>query len=536
MNNEYMDSLRILINDFRNKVLFSGYLENKEMMQESEEQISENIEKLLSADKPKIMVYGIYNSGKSTLVNSICRKEVAEVGAKPTTDTITEYDNGPYILVDSPGVNAPIEHEMVAEKHLNGCHVILFVISSAGIFEDRMNYEKMVALINREIPFYIVLNERGAYIPPKEEGEEKRRKAIVEHEMELNNIKRKIIRNLVDVSGNREIAEKYEVIVVNAKRAWTGVEKNNEILVQKSNIYTLTNRLMSIIEGDGSIKQVFTPLVQFEQLVLKVENQLVSQMSDREFGVRRENLQTRISILQEEFFDGIYGCVSKHFEEIYRCSLLNSDLSGIWEDLIKEIEELYMSKIISINHYMKKAFKELSLTIDSKCNIINPQEIASHVQINNGKSFKNIDKSKTNVIEPKEKDNLVNRSFYKPSTTGDFLSTLLSLFKSKSKKEKEEYDRLCAEAESYNQQQQYLMEEELRRRQDARTKANALVDDFTRQIRKGLREDFTSKFNNVVNEIDNLINCNKANNMEVQKTVDECRRIREELARIKNNL
>lgn len=220
-----MKSIRILINDFKSNVLSSGYIENTKMVQELETQLSENIEKLLSADKPKVMVYGIYNSGKSTLVNSICRKKVAEVADKPTTDTVTEYDAGPYILVDSPGVNAPIEHEKLAEKHLNGCHVILFVISSAGIFEDRINYEKMIELINREIPFYIVLNERGTQIPPKEEGEEKRRKAISEHENELNDIKRKIIRNLIEVSGNKEIAEKYEVIVVNAKRAWNGVEK-----------------------------------------------------------------------------------------------------------------------------------------------------------------------------------------------------------------------------------------------------------------------------------------------------------------------
>lgn len=536
MNNEYMAAIKALTNDFRNMVLFSGYLENQELKQEADVQLTENIEKLLNSDKPKIMVYGIYNSGKSTLVNSICRKEVAEVAAKPTTDTITEYDVGPYILVDSPGVNAPIEHEKLAEKHLNGCHVILFVISSAGIFEDRMNYEKMVELINREIPFYIVLNERGAQIPPKEEGEEKRRKAIVEHEMEINNVKRKIIRNLIDVSGNREIAEKYEVIVVNAKRAWTGVEKKNEVLVQKSNISALTNRLMNIIEGDGAIKQVFAPLVQFEQLILKVENQLVAQMSDREYGNRRENLQTRISILQEEFFEGIYGCVSKHFDEIYRHCLSNTDISGIWDELVKEIEEMYRMKIVSLNHYMKEAFKELNLIIDAKCNVVNTQEANFQSPIDSGEKLKYSREYKTNIVEPKEKESLVNNSTSKPNSSGDFLSTLLSLFKSRSKKEREEYDRLCAEAESYNQQQQYLMEEEIRRRQDARAKANALMDDFARQIRQELRDDFAAKFNNVITEIDNAINCNKANNLEIQRVVCECRRIRDELAKIKSSL
>lgn len=45
---------------------------------------------LLQSPKPKIMVYGIYNSGKSTLVNALCERAVAEVADRPMTYRIGE--------------------------------------------------------------------------------------------------------------------------------------------------------------------------------------------------------------------------------------------------------------------------------------------------------------------------------------------------------------------------------------------------------------------------------------------------------------
>ena len=95
---------------------------------------------------------------------------------RPMTDQISEYDRGDYYLVDSPGVDAPIAHEIVTEEFLNKCHIILFVISTKGLFEDRDNYIRLAKLIAKEIPFIIVLNDRGAAMK-KEWSEEERKRA-----------------------------------------------------------------------------------------------------------------------------------------------------------------------------------------------------------------------------------------------------------------------------------------------------------------------------------------------------------------------
>lgn len=59
-------------------------------------QIEDTVKSLLVFDKPKVMVYGIYNSGKSTLINALMKQEVAEMADRPLTDHISEFDRGEY--------------------------------------------------------------------------------------------------------------------------------------------------------------------------------------------------------------------------------------------------------------------------------------------------------------------------------------------------------------------------------------------------------------------------------------------------------
>ena len=121
----------------------------------------------------------------------------------------------------SPEIDAPIAHEKITDEFLNKCHIILFVISSKGGFEGKYNYEKMADLINRDIPFIIVLNERGCLIKQEWSAEEKALKKA-EYGQELRSIQYKIIENLRKVTGDKNITDKYESYVLNARKAPPG--------------------------------------------------------------------------------------------------------------------------------------------------------------------------------------------------------------------------------------------------------------------------------------------------------------------------
>ena len=81
-------------------------------------QSTQQIEQKLQNLKPTIMVYGIYNAGKSTLINALIGQEKAKVSDRPETDMVTEYHWQGIRLFDTPGIDAPIQHQNITEAHL----------------------------------------------------------------------------------------------------------------------------------------------------------------------------------------------------------------------------------------------------------------------------------------------------------------------------------------------------------------------------------------------------------------------------------
>ena len=97
-----------------------------------------HIEDKLNNFKPTLMIYGIYNAGKSTLLNAIFgEREKAKTSDIPETSIIQAYEYKGYTIYDTPGINAPREHEEVTEEHLKKCELVLFVIGNIFSFEDR---------------------------------------------------------------------------------------------------------------------------------------------------------------------------------------------------------------------------------------------------------------------------------------------------------------------------------------------------------------------------------------------------------------
>ncbi len=485
---------------------------------------------LLSAEKPKVMVYGIYNSGKSTLVNAICKQKVAEVADRPMTCQITEYDAGKYILIDSPGVNAPVQHEEIADKHLDSCHIILFVISSKGIFEDRENYNKLWTLIKRGIPFVIVLNDRGVALPSKEKGEALRKKISLEHKEELNQIKRKIIRNLIRVSGQSDVGDCYDVIVLNAKRAWTGVEKSNPILIEKSNLTVLTDKIDQILEGDGSLKQLLAPLAILEDMIRRAEERLLVADNQADYGMRRSILKEKIRYYNDAFYNGVRECVEKHYEELYTYNLNGKiEMDQIWDGILRDIKEYYQRLKLPLETYINKAFPEFGVKIDLDY-------------------YLNNDTTGSVIAEEDKKRAGTESSWKRPAPDSTFrpiqnqrdkvtlIDILLNLFKSKKQKEIEEYNRLNAEADEYNRNEQQRLEENIRRRQDARAAADASVNKITAGIRAQLCDAISSNLQGMIAELDKKIEEKQQVNQETQRIKENLTKLQQEIDALKKRI
>ena len=87
-------------------------------------------------------------------------------------------------------------------------------------------------------------------------------------------------------------------------------------------------------------------------------------------------------------------------------------------------------------------------------------------------------------------------------------------------KDREEFERRQREVEAYNRMQAQLIEEDKRRRQDASTAANSIVNSAVKQLRAGYSELIERTFSNVIQFIDSAAARNSASNAAIDKTMN----------------
>ncbi|MUK37747.1 hypothetical protein GNP82_09300 [Aliivibrio fischeri] len=114
---------------------------------------------IIDNDTLQIMLYGAYNAGKSTLINVLLGEELAVVNDIPTTDKVDEFNWCGYKLLDTPGVNAPIEHEKTTNEQIKRSSVMLFVIRE-GDQDSKDLYIRLFEMLALGKKVFIVLNHQ----------------------------------------------------------------------------------------------------------------------------------------------------------------------------------------------------------------------------------------------------------------------------------------------------------------------------------------------------------------------------------------
>jgi len=200
-----------------------------------------HIEEKLNNFKPTIMVYGTYNAGKSTLINALFgQEELAKTGDAPETSTVSAYEYNGYTIYDTPGINAPQEHEQVTQEHLRKCELVLFVLSNDGSLEEKYIYEKISDIVKLKKPILIIVNNKA--------GIDKDSIDEVEQFDKININLRKI----GDEKGIEAIETKVNISMVNAKTALKAKLENKKLLLQKSNITSVEMDIDKLLSESGS--------------------------------------------------------------------------------------------------------------------------------------------------------------------------------------------------------------------------------------------------------------------------------------------
>ena len=83
-------------------------------------------------DIPCIVCTGIYNAGKSTLLNALTGTEHFPTGDVPTTKTVAQAELDGAVYIDTPGLNAAEADDMETQAAYEAADFILFVSSAVS--------------------------------------------------------------------------------------------------------------------------------------------------------------------------------------------------------------------------------------------------------------------------------------------------------------------------------------------------------------------------------------------------------------------
>nr|WP_318381424.1 GTPase [uncultured Enterobacter sp.] len=186
-----------------------------------------------ASSKPVVMVYGVYNAGKSTFINALVGKVVAEMDDVPRTDRVTAYQFAQFDVIDTPGIDAPVEHERVSRDQLQRSDSVIFLLSSDGVFDEQATYTEIFRILSEKKPLLIVINNKSGYS---------------ESDREYTAIVDKIKQNLLKLAPEnlKEQALQLPVWLVNAKSALKAKLEQKPALLAKSNILTLEREVKQL--------------------------------------------------------------------------------------------------------------------------------------------------------------------------------------------------------------------------------------------------------------------------------------------------
>ena len=198
-----------------------------------------SIEQLFEEKKQKpdacIMVYGVYNAGKSTLINVLLGREEAAMDDIPLTNQVTIYDWGKYSILDTPGVDAPIAHEKVTNAQMLKADAIIFVVDPLGTVEEAKTLEVLVDLLAAHKQVFMVFNDKKGL-------------SDVDY-IKLKDQTREQLQQIATQRGLGNILKEVPIVKINAKRALLGQLKGKPELVELSGYPALKNQLTEFLDG-----------------------------------------------------------------------------------------------------------------------------------------------------------------------------------------------------------------------------------------------------------------------------------------------
>jgi small GTP-binding protein len=354
-----------------------------------------HIEDKLNNFRPTLMVYGTYNSGKSTLLNALFGKEeLAKTGDSPETAEVYEYQYNGFTIYDTPGINAPIEHETVTKEHLKKCEIILFVLSNDGSLEEEYVYQKISEIVKANKPLLIVLNNKRNIDHDSKETIQEIKKVNIN------------LSKIGDKSGIRNIEDKVSLIMVDALTALEGKVENEQELIEESNILHLENNIVRLLSEAGDTEVINSLNIYIKEFVANIISQIDAKIDNPELQKVEEILTFLVKFenKSEIEFKNIIHKKINILESGLRERFLNQSSE---EEISQYLEDSLDTLVSQIESKFEKTSNELKLRIEQFSKEMNAINIDYEtIKIENNQ---NVDETSSSMLEDTLKTTLKNK-------------------------------------------------------------------------------------------------------------------------------
>lgn len=209
---------------------------------------------LAETEGPTVMLFGTYNAGKSTLINALIGADLAAVSSQPETCVVASYSWNGFTLLDTPGIDAPVEHEEISREQLRRSDVVLFVLSADAPVEEQAPYGEIASLLKADKRVILILNTRGGH---------------QEVAGDFQRLRERVLENL-RAAGVTAVVP---ICLVNAKTMRRGRETGKAALLEHSGYPTLERELLDMLRSSNSFGRACT---RGRQLIAVIEAALTA--------------------------------------------------------------------------------------------------------------------------------------------------------------------------------------------------------------------------------------------------------------------
>ncbi|MCX7877404.1 MAG: 50S ribosome-binding GTPase [Ignavibacteria bacterium] len=104
----------------------------------------------LKAEKFIIVFFGAFSDGKSTVLSSLIKDLNIKIDPAPSTDKITPYNYGDFIIVDTPGLYSDqMEHDQESLSYISNANLVLYTVDPVNPLKE--SHHKTIKWLLSEI-------------------------------------------------------------------------------------------------------------------------------------------------------------------------------------------------------------------------------------------------------------------------------------------------------------------------------------------------------------------------------------------------